>query len=142
VEVLLKRVYEKPETEDGFRVLVDRLWPRGKKKADLRLDAWTKDIAPSTELRKWFGHDPKRWLEFCKRYKNELKNPDVRATIIQIIHAAGKRKAITLVYGAKDMEHNEAIVLQGIFRRIAASTSSESKARGSRGRDLRASVQS
>ena len=130
MEILLKRAYEKPETEDGFRVLVDRLWPRGKKKADLRLDAWTKDIAPSTELRKWFGHDPKRWLEFCKRYRNELKNPEVRATITQTIHAAAKRNAITLIYGAKDTEHNEAIISQRIFKRIASSKSSESRRKG------------
>ena len=127
MEILLKRAYEKPETEDGFRVLVDRLWPRGKKKADLRLDAWTKDIAPSTELRKWFGHDPKRWLEFCKRYRSELKNPEVRATITQTIHAAAKRNAITLIYGAKDTEHNEAIMLQRIFKRIASSKLSENR---------------
>ena len=91
MEILLKRPTKRQEAEDGFRVLVDRLWPRGKKKADLRLDAWTKDIAPSTELRKWFGHDPKRWLEFCERYKIELKNPEVRATITQTIRAAQKR---------------------------------------------------
>jgi uncharacterized protein YeaO (DUF488 family) len=137
VEILLKRAYEKPETEDGFRVLVDRLWPRGKKKADLRLDAWTKDIAPSTELRKWFGHDPKRWLEFCKRYRNELKNPEVRATITQTIHAAAKRNAITLIYGAKDTEHNEAIMLQRIFKRIASSKLSEN-----RSKELKTSVRS
>ena len=137
MEILLKRAYEKPETEDGFRVLVDRLWPRGKKKADLRLDAWTKDIAPSTELRKWFGHDPKRWLEFCKRYRNELKNPEVRATITQTIHAAAKRNAITLIYGAKDTEHNEAIILQRIFKRIASSKLSEN-----RSKELKTSVRS
>lgn len=137
MEILLKRAYEKPETEDGFRVLVDRLWPRGKKKADLRLDAWTKDIAPSTELRKWFGHDPKRWLEFCKRYRNELKNPEVRATITQTIHAAAKRNAITLIYGAKDTEHNEAIMLQRIFKRIASSKLSEN-----RSKELKTSVRS
>jgi uncharacterized protein YeaO (DUF488 family) len=142
VEILLKRAYEEPEAKDGFRVLVDRLWPRGKKKADLRLDAWTKDIAPSTELRKWFGHDPKRWLEFCRRYKNELKDPEVRATIAQTIHAARKRNAITLLYGAKDMEHNEAIVLQRLFRRIASSQSSLSKASESRGTELKAGVRS
>ena len=123
MKILLKRAYEKPATEDGFRVLVDRLWPRAIKKADLHLDAWTKNIAPSTELRKWFGHDPKRWIEFCKRYKNELRNPGARSTIIQTIHAAQKRSAITLVYGAKDAEHNEAIVLQGIFKRVASSKS-------------------
>ena len=110
---------------------------RGKKKADLRLDAWTKDIAPSTELRKWFGHDPKRWLEFCKRYRNELKNPEVRATITQTIHAAAKRNAITLIYGAKDTEHNEAIMLQRIFKRIASSKLSEN-----RSKELKTSVRS
>jgi uncharacterized protein YeaO (DUF488 family) len=129
VEILLKRAYEEPKADDGFRVLVDRLWPRGKKKEDLRLDAWTKDIAPSTELRKWFGHDPKRWLEFCERYKKELKNPGVRAAITQTLRAAAERNAITLVYGAKDTEHNEAIVLQPIFRRIARSKELKTSAR-------------
>ncbi|MEI9967539.1 MAG: DUF488 family protein [Terracidiphilus sp.] len=119
MKILLKRAYEDAAGTDGFRVLVDRLWPRGKKKEDLRLDEWAKDIAPSTELRKWFGHDPKRWLEFCKRYKAELKNPEARKTIAGIVQAARKRSAITLVYGAKDTEHNEAVVLQGIFKKIA-----------------------
>lgn len=123
MEILLKRAYEKPGVEDGFRVLVDRLWPRGVKKTDLHLDAWAKDIAPSSELRKWFGHDPTRWLEFCKRYKDELKNPEVRARITQTIHAARKQSTITLVYGAKDIEHNEAVVLQGVFKRITSSKS-------------------
>jgi len=134
MEILLKRAYEKVGAEDGFRVLVDRLWPRGKKKADLRLAAWAKDIAPSTELRKWFSHDPKRWFEFRKRYKRELKNPEVRATITQTIHAAQKWPAITLVYGAKDTAHNEAIVLQGIFKRIASSNLGVLKARESWGK--------
>ncbi len=78
MNILLKRAYEEPDSSDGFRVLVDRLWPRGKKKADLRLDAWAKDISPSTELRKWFDHDPKHWLEFCKRYKAELSAPEMK----------------------------------------------------------------
>jgi uncharacterized protein YeaO (DUF488 family) len=140
MEILLKRAYEKVGAEDGFRVLVDRLWPRGKKKADLRLAAWAKDVAPSTQLRKWFGHDPKRWREFCKRYGVELKNPEVRATITQTIHAAQKRSAITLVYGAKDTEHNEAIVLQRIFKRIASSNSSASKASESRSKVTKANA--
>ena len=72
MEILLKRAYEQPRAKDGFRILVDRLWPRGIKKADLQLDAWAKDIAPSTELRKWFGHDPKHWLEFCNAYKHRF----------------------------------------------------------------------
>ena len=88
MEVFLKRAYEVPASTDGFRVLVDRLWPRGKKKADLRLDAWAKDLAPSTELRKWFNHDPKRWLEFCKGYKAELKAPEAKRAIAERVLAA------------------------------------------------------
>jgi uncharacterized protein YeaO (DUF488 family) len=105
-----------PPVEFSLRssLVVDRLWPRGRKKTDLRLDAWEKDIAPSTELRKWFGHDPKRWLEFCTRYENELKNPKVQLTITQTIHAAQHLSAITLVYGAKDTQHNEAV--KGYFQ--------------------------
>ena len=119
MEVFLKRAYEEPTNADGFRVLVDRLWPRGKKKVDLRLDAWAKDLAPSTELRKWFDHDPKRWLEFCKRYKVELKNPEAKKTIAGIVHAAQKYSAITLIYAAKDTEHNEAVVPRNLFKRKA-----------------------
>ncbi|HWG19147.1 MAG TPA: DUF488 family protein [Terracidiphilus sp.] len=119
MEVLLKRAYDEPASADGFRVLVDRLWPRGKKKADLRLDAWAKDIAPSTELRKWFHHDAKRWSEFYKRYKAELKNPKLQKTIADTVQAAKKHSTITLIYGAKDTEHNEAVVLQTIFKRRA-----------------------
>ena len=119
MKVLLKRAYEDAGNADGFRVLVDRLWPRGKKKADLRLNAWVKEVAPSTELRKWFNHDPKRWLEFRKRYKAELKAPTVKKAIADIIHATRKYSAITLIYAAKDTEHNEAVVLQDLFKRRA-----------------------
>jgi uncharacterized protein YeaO (DUF488 family) len=120
MEILLKRAYEEPASADGFRVLVDRLWPRGKKKADLHLDAWAKNISPSTELRKWFDHDPEHWLEFCKRYKEELKTPEVNRAIAEIVHTAQQHSAMTLVYGAKDAEHNEAVVLAPIFKRAAA----------------------
>ncbi len=123
MEILLKRAYEEPSSADGFRVLVDRLWPRGKKKADLRLNAWAKDISPSTDLRKWFDHDPKRWLEFCKRYKAESSSPEVKDAIAQIVQAAQNRSTMTLIYGAKDTEHNEAVVLQPIFKRAAAKAS-------------------
>ncbi len=119
MEVFLKRAYEEPASRDGFRVLVDRLWPRGKKKVDLRLNAWVKEIAPSTELRTWFGHDPGRWLEFCKRYKVELKNPQANEAIADTVHAAQKYSAITLIYAAKDTEHNEAVVLRTLFKRKA-----------------------
>src|SRR5579863_10134096 len=88
MKVLLKRAYEDAGNADGFRVLVDRLWPRGKKKADLRLNAWVKEVAPSTELRKWFNHDPKRWLEFCKRYKEELRSPEAKKAIADTVHIA------------------------------------------------------
>jgi uncharacterized protein YeaO (DUF488 family) len=120
MEILLKRAYDEPDSADGFRVLVDRLWPRGVKKADLRLDAWAKEIAPSTELRKWFHHDPAHWLEFCNRYRAELAAPEIETAIAQLVHAARKRSAMTLVYAAKDAEHNEALVLQPVFKRAAA----------------------
>ena len=119
MEVFVKRAYEEPTKADGFRVLVDRLWPRGKKKADLRLNAWVKVIAPSTELRKWFDHDPKRWLEFCKRYKVELKNPEAKKAIADAAHSARRHSAITLIYAAKDTQHNEAVVLRTLFKRKA-----------------------
>lgn len=119
MEVRLKRAYEHPEDADGFRVLVDRLWPRGISKADLRLDAWPKDIAPSTELRKWFHHDPERWPEFCKRYKAELKDPELQKTIADTVQQAKKHSTITLIYAAKDTEHNEAVVLQALFKKRA-----------------------
>ncbi|HEV2273737.1 MAG TPA: DUF488 family protein [Acidobacteriaceae bacterium] len=125
MEIRLKRAYEKPASADGFRVLVDRLWPRGIKKTNLRLDAWAKNIAPSTELRKWFDHDPKRWVEFCKRYKAELAAPESKNTIAQLVHGAQKQPAITLIYGTKDTEHNEAIVLQPLFQRAAAKAAKE-----------------
>ncbi len=103
----LKRAYEPAEPGDGRRVLVDRLWPRGVSKAEARIDDWLKDVAPSTALRKWFGHKPERWTAFRERYREELKaNPAVE-TLRQII-AEGHT---TLVYGAKDTEHNQAVAL-------------------------------
>ncbi len=118
MEILLKRAYERPARGDGTRILVDRLWPRGVKKADLRLDAWVKELAPSTALRQWFGHDPERWLEFRRRYRKELGTVEVRRLIKEIIAAAKPASPITLVYGARDTEHNEAVVLREKFRRL------------------------
>lgn len=117
VELVLKRAYEKPAKSDGFRVLVDRLWPRGISKVNLHLDMWAKAVSPSTALRKWFGHDPDRWREFGRRYKAELKEPAAREAIAAIVDGAKHARAITLVYGAKDTEHNEAVVLYGILKR-------------------------
>ena len=107
--IRLKRAYEPPAPEDGRRFLVERLWPRGVRKADLQLDGWLKDVAPSRELRQWFGHDPKKWGEFQRRYRAELdSNEDAVQTLKQAI---GKGKA-TLLYGAHDERHNQAVVLR------------------------------
>lgn len=105
----LKRIYEEYSGEDGYRILVDRLWPRGLSKEKAHLDLWLKDVAPSTELRKWFGHDPARWAEFQKKYIAELKTNPVLKTLKNILK---KEKNITLLYGARDTEHNEARVIQ------------------------------
>lgn len=108
--IRIKRVYEQADEQDGFRVLVDRLWPRGLTKQKAHVDLWLKEIAPSTELRKWFGHEPEKWPEFQKRYRAELrKNKECTSLLKQ---EAGKHPTTTLLYGAKDEEHNEAIVLQ------------------------------
>lgn len=116
----LKRAYDAPTSGDGYRVLVDRLWPRGVKKVDMDLDVWAKELAPSTELRKWFGHDPKRWLEFRKRYRAELRRSDASKIVGEILDGAKRTRTITLVYGAKDTVHNEAVVLRGLFKRVMA----------------------
>ncbi len=108
MKLSLKRVYEQPTPEDGTRVLVDRLWPRGLTKEKAHVDLWLKEIAPSTELRKWFGHDPSRWAEFKRRYRAELgKNQEQVAQL----RAEMKKGPVTLVYGARDEQHNEAVVL-------------------------------
>lgn len=109
MEVQLKRAYEAPSPDDGFRVLVDRLWPRGVSKARAHLDLWLKDIAPSTELREWFGHDPAKWDEFRARYHRELDQN--HAAVGQLMEHA-QRGPLTLVYSAKDREHNDAVVLR------------------------------
>lgn len=109
MNILLKRAYEPPEPEDGFRVLVDRLWPRGVTKDSAHIDWWFKDIAPSTQLRKWFGHDPSRWIEFRDRYFLELHhNPEAIERLMQQV----RRGTVTLVYGAKDKEHSHALALK------------------------------
>jgi uncharacterized protein YeaO (DUF488 family) len=110
----LKRVYEKPDKADGFRILVDRLWPRGLTKEKAALDLWLKEVAPSTELRKWFGHDPGKWTEFRRRYRAELKSHPAE---LKMIRSKAKEGTVTLLYGARDQEHNEAIVLQQVLDR-------------------------
>ena len=105
----LKRVYEKPEMEDGMRILVDRLWPRGLTKEKARIDLWLKDIAPSTELRKWFGHDPAKWEQFKELYHREL---EANVKQVSLLKDQLKKGTVTLLYAAKDVEHNEALVLK------------------------------
>lgn len=106
----IKRIYDPPSAADGKRVLVDRLWPRGLTRDAAKIDLWVKDIAPSPELRRWFGHDPRRWGEFQKRYRAELaENPQASATLIELKKAA---KPLTLLFGAKDVAHNNAVVLK------------------------------
>ena len=113
-ELKIKRVYEKPEPGDGTRILVDRLWPRGLSKAKAKLDLWLKEIAPSTELRKWFGHDAKNWRSFRARYKRELKN---HAEQIELIKSKADAGTVTLLYAARDQKHNEAVVLKEVLER-------------------------
>lgn len=108
----LKRAYIPAEANDGVRILIDRLWPRGVSKSEAALDDWIKDIAPSTELRQWFGHDPDRWPEFQRRYKSELKQ---HVEELDRIRALAKKKTVTLVYSAHDEEHNDAVVLKNVL---------------------------
>lgn len=112
MKIQIKRVYEKPDPKDGFRILVDRLWPRGLTKEKAAVDLWLKDVAPSTELRKWFGHDPEKWKEFQKKYLKELKeNKEAVDTLKEHL----KKGTVTLLYAAKDEAHNEAEMLKDYF---------------------------
>lgn len=115
--ITIRRAYEAPSRGDGFRVLVDRLWPRGVSKDELHVKLWAKEAAPSTALRQWFGHDPERWTAFKQRYKRELAKAPARKAIAEIFDAAGDARTITLVYGAKDEEHNQAVVLREVLAR-------------------------
>lgn len=110
--VRIKRVYDPPEPADGRRVLVDRLWPRGLKKDTAGIDEWLKEVAPSDGLRKWFGHDPAKWSEFRKRYREEL---EPKTGEIKRLKAEAKKGSVTLLFAAKDIEHNNAIVLKELI---------------------------
>lgn len=108
--VRLQRAYDQPTSEDGYRVLVDRVWPRGRTKEQLRLDIWARDLGPSTQLRRWFGHDPERWPEFQARYRAELAVAE-RAHALDALAERACQGPVTLVFGARDTEHNQAQVL-------------------------------
>ena len=110
--IKLKRAYEPATEADGMRILVDRLWPRGVSKADAAVHHWLKEIAPSTGLRQWFGHDPARWQEFRRRYRQELQQ---HAAGLEEIQALARQGTVTLLYGAHDEEHNDAVVLRDVL---------------------------
>ncbi len=117
--ITIKRVYDPPAEKDGERILVDRLWPRGLKKEAARLSSWLKDLGPTTELRKWFGHDPSRWEEFRRRYETELQHPEKQAVLRDLV-ARSRKGTVTLVFGAKDEIRNNAVVLRDLIERPAA----------------------
>ena len=112
LEIQIKRAYLRPSTEDGVRVLVDRLWPRGLRKSEAAIDRWLKEVAPSTELRRWFGHDPNKWQEFRRRYRAELSS---NAALLNELRAMAKKERLTLVYAARDELHNEAVMLRDVL---------------------------
>jgi uncharacterized protein YeaO (DUF488 family) len=111
-DIRLKRAYDRPEPQDGARVLVDRLWPRGLRKAEAGIDRWLKEIAPSAELRRWFGHDPERWEEFQRRYRAELAG---HADLLDQLRETARDGRVTLVYAARDELHNDAVVLRDVL---------------------------
>jgi uncharacterized protein YeaO (DUF488 family) len=117
MRIAIKRAYEDPAPADGYRVLVDRVWPRGRTKDALALDEWAKDLAPSAGLRKWFGHDPGKWRTFQERYRQELEAPEQRQRLHDLLRTAAKG-TLTLVYGARDEEHNQATVLRDVLSQM------------------------
>jgi uncharacterized protein YeaO (DUF488 family) len=114
IDVRIKRIYDEPERSDGFRVLVDRVWPRGVTKRAAAVDVWLRELAPSTGLRKWFGHDPRRWSQFRRRYRMELREHALQLNALRWLAA---RQRVTLVYSAKDSQMNQAVVLHEVIQR-------------------------
>ncbi len=112
LDIQLKRAYQPPAAADGIRILVDRLWPRGLTKAAAAVDRWMRDLAPSTELRRWFGHDPSRWDEFRRKYARELRE---REDLLAEVRSLGRQGRITLVFGARDETHNDAVALREVL---------------------------
>jgi len=117
MNIKIKRVYEQPDKDDGVRILVDRLWPRGLTKEKASVDLWLKEIAPSTELRKWFAHDPNKWKSFRGRYETEIRHNDDLIKVIKVIKGKAREGTITLIYAARDEKHNEALVLKEFLER-------------------------
>jgi uncharacterized protein YeaO (DUF488 family) len=113
--IRLKRAYDKPADDDGLRILVERLWPRGLSKKQAAIDLWLRDVAPSTALRQWFGHDPAKWPEFRRRYRAELKE---KGDWLRLLQHRAKEGPVTFVYAAHDTEHNSAVVLKEYLERL------------------------
>jgi uncharacterized protein YeaO (DUF488 family) len=114
MDIRLKRAYEPPQRSDGYRVLIDRIWPRGVSKEEAHLDEWARELAPSGELRRWFGHDPARFAEFRSRYLDELQ---AQRETLRKLRRRAREETLTLVYGARDTENNDAVVLAELLRR-------------------------
>lgn len=115
--ILLKRIYEPYDKGDGYRVLVDRLWPRGISKENAHIDLWLKEIAPSTELRKWFNHEDEKWVGFKKKYMKELK--ENKETTTQLKEALDNHKKVTILFGAKNEKYNQAVVIAEFFKAVS-----------------------
>lgn len=119
-DVRYRRIYDDASSEDGVRILVDRIWPRGMGKEDAHIDEWMRDVAPSTELRRWYGHDPDRYAEFSRRYLTELREPE-RQQALQRLRETARRKRMTLLTAARDLEHSQAAVLADWLNRAETS---------------------
>jgi len=115
--IQIKRIYEEAEKKDGMRILVDRIWPRGISKDKAKLDLWIKEIGPSTDLRKWFNHDPEKFNDFKSMYKKELKNGEQKEAFEKLKEAAKENETVTLLFAAKDEEHNQARVLKEMLEK-------------------------
>lgn len=117
--IKLKRVYGPEEKGDGVRILVDRIWPRGIKKGEKNISLWLREVAPSNDLRKWFGHKPERWEEFCRRYHHEVSRDEGKIDAVKEIVKASKKGNVTLVFSAKDRDHNNAVALRQLIEELA-----------------------
>ena len=120
MSIKIKRIYDEPERSDGTRILIDRLWPRGMSKEKAAIDEWMKEIAPSDKLRGWFGHKPERWAEFKKRYRKELGDPE-KKNMLETLKRVSRISTVTLLYSARDDEHNNAVALQGFLKSTSSS---------------------
>ena len=128
VMITIKRAYDPPSRTDGARILVDRLWPRGIKKEDARVEKWMREIGPSDELRRFFGHDPARWPEFRKRYLTELRRPEAKPLLAEL-ETLARHGTLTLVYSARDEDHNQAVVLKELLEKQVSKSSRAERAR-------------